>query len=87
MSASLLSAAVLTTSSVALFAAHQVGDHWIQTNGQAMAKGGKGWTARTACARHVATLTAAKVVALALDQSWHHLFLFIAALILAGGAR
>lgn len=158
MSASLLPAAVLTVSSVALFAAHQVGDHWIQTNRQALAKGGKGWLARAACARHVATLTAAKIAAMlaafavtelpvrplwwtvglgmdaashywadrrttlrrlaklcgpgkaafydlgsprpgcddnpslgtgayALDQSWHYLFLFIAALILAGGAR
>jgi hypothetical protein len=151
-------AAVLTTSFVAMFAAHQVGDHWIQTNGQAMTKGGSGWSARAACARHVLVLAAIKAAALvaafvvvglpirplwwagglavdavshywadrrstlrrlaallgpgkaaffdlgaprpghddnptlgtgayALDQSWHVWFLFIAALIMAGGAR
>jgi hypothetical protein len=149
---------VLTTSFVALFAAHQVGDHWLQTNGQAMTKGGSGWSARAACGRHVLALAVTKAAALlvafavvglpirplwwalglgvdgvshywadrrstlrrlaalfgpgkaaffdlgaprpghddnpslgtgayALDQSWHHLFLFIASLILAGGAR
>jgi hypothetical protein len=149
---------VLATSFVALFAAHQVGDHWIQTNGQALAKGGKGWAARAACARHVLALAVVKVIALtaafavvglpmrplwwtaglgvdavshywadrrttlrrlaallgpgkaaffdlgaprpghddnpslgtgayALDQSWHIGFLFIAVLIIAGGAR
>lgn len=158
MTASLLPAAVFTVSSVALFAAHQVGDHWLQTHGQAMTKGGSGWSARAACARHVLVLAAVKLAALlvaftvtelpirpswwaaglavdaashywadrrttlrrlaslfgpgkaaffdlgaprpgrddnptlgtgayALDQSWHVLWLFIAALILAGGAR
>lgn len=157
MSASLLPAAVFAVGSTALFAAHQVGDHWFQTNGQALAKGGTGWTARAACARHVLVLVAVKVAALlaafavvnlpirplwwaaglgvdavshywadrrttlrrlagllgegklaffdlgtprpgrddnpslgtgayALDQSWHVLWLFVAALIIAGGA-
>lgn len=150
------SAAVLSVSFAALFAAHQVGDHWIQTHGDALAKGGVGWKARAACARHVATLTATKLAALlaafavtglpmrplwwaaglgmdavshywadrrttlrwlagvagkgeffnlgaprpgrddnpslgtgayALDQSWHVLWLFVTALMLAGGAR
>lgn len=151
-------AAVLTASFVAMFAAHQVGDHWFQTPTQAMTKGGSGWSARAACARHVLALAATKGAALlvafavaglpirplwwtaglavdavshywadrrstlrhlaalfgpgkaaffdlgaprpghddnpslgtgayALDQSWHHMFLFIAALIMAGGAR
>lgn len=158
MSASLLPAAVLTASSVALFAAHQVGDHWLQTHSQAMTKGGSGWSARAACARHVLVLAVVKLAfllaafavtelpvrpswwaaglavdavshywadrrttlrrlagllgegkaaffdlgaprpgrddnpslgtgAYALDQSWHIAFLFITALILAGGAR
>lgn len=64
MTASLLPAAVLTVSSVALFAAHQVGDHWLQTHGQAMTKGGTGWAARGACARHVLVLVVVKVAAL-----------------------
>jgi hypothetical protein len=48
----------------ALYAAHHVGDQWVQTNGQAMTKGGPGRVGRLACARHVATLTATKVVVL-----------------------
>jgi hypothetical protein len=43
---------------VALFAAHQVADHWVQTQRQADLKGGKGWSGRLACGRHVATYTA-----------------------------
>lgn len=151
------SASVLSVAFAALYAAHQVGDHWLQTPAQASNKGGRGWAARTACARHVAVLAAAKALALwaafsvaglpvhllwwaaglgvdaashywadrrttlralaglfgpaklaffdlgsprpgrddnpslgtgayALDQSWHVLFLFVASLILAGGA-
>lgn len=158
MTASLLPAAVFTVASVALFPAHQFGDHWAQTPTQALTKGGAGWTARTACARHVLVLTVVKLAALlaafavtelpirpswwaaglavdavshywadrrttlrrlaglfgpgklaffdlgaprpgrddnpslgtgayALDQSWHVAFLFITALIMAGGAR
>jgi hypothetical protein len=59
-----LPAFVLTVSSAALYAGHQVGDLWIQTNAQARAKGGTGWTARLACARHVTTLTATKLAML-----------------------
>jgi hypothetical protein len=150
------SADVLAVSFAALYAAHQFGDHWGQTPTQALTKGGRGWVARAACARHVLVLTGTKVAALlaafvvtglpmrplwwtaglgvdavshywadrrttlrrlaslfgprkveffdlgaprpghddnpslgtgayALDQSWHVLWLFIAALILAGG--
>lgn len=64
MTASLLPAAVMAVSYVALIAAHEVGDHWLQTPCQAMIKGGDGWTARGACARHVLVLTVTKVVAL-----------------------
>lgn len=48
----------------ALFAAHQVGDYWLQTDAQAAAKGLSGPEGRRACAAHVATLTAAKAAAL-----------------------
>lgn len=50
----------------ALYAAHQVADHWVQTHAQACGKGAPGWTGRWLCARHVATLTLTKAAALAL---------------------
>ncbi len=50
----------------ALYAAHQVGDHWVQTGRQAAGKATAGWPGRLACARHVATLTAVKAAAVAL---------------------
>lgn len=152
------SAIVFAASFAALYAAHSFGDHWAQTNTQALTKGGAGWTARLACARHVAVLALVKLAALgsvfavtglparpawwaaalavdavshyvadrraplrriaswfgpgklsffdlgaprpgrddnpglgtgayALDQSWHVAWLFVAALILAAGAR
>jgi hypothetical protein len=43
----------------ALLVVHNVADHWLQTHHQACAKGADGWTGRWACARHVATYTAA----------------------------
>ena len=49
---------------VALYAAHEVGDHWVQTHHQACGKGAAGWRSRVLCARHVATLTATKALAL-----------------------
>ena len=49
----------------ALYAGHQVGDLWVQTGRQAAAKGLPGWPGRLACARHVVTLTATMVIALA----------------------
>ncbi|MEU8201525.1 DUF3307 domain-containing protein [Streptosporangium sp. NPDC049046] len=49
----------------ALYAAHSVGDHWVQTHGQACAKGAPTTAGRLACIRHVATLTATKTAALA----------------------
>jgi hypothetical protein len=48
----------------ALFVAHSVGDHWVQTHTQAIAKGGPGWAGRLADARHVATLTLTKLAVL-----------------------
>jgi Protein of unknown function (DUF3307) len=41
----------------ALGAGHWIGDYWIQTHHQALAKGGSGWAGRRACAAHVATYT------------------------------
>lgn len=57
-------ASVLAVSFAAVYAAHQVGDHWLQTPTQALSKGGTGWAARAACARHVAVLAGVKVAAL-----------------------
>ncbi|MGW4426578.1 transcriptional regulator [Streptosporangium sp. NPDC004631] len=50
----------------ALYAAHSVGDHWVQTHHQASRKGGAGWAGRLACAGHVLTLTLTKLTALIL---------------------
>lgn len=49
----------------ALYAAHQVADHWMQTGAQAEDKGLPGWPGRLACLRHatVLTLTLAAVLA------------------------
>jgi hypothetical protein len=52
-----------------LFVAHSVGDHWVQTSAQAADKGRPGWPGRLAAARHVATLTATKLVLL-LPCAW-----------------
>jgi len=57
--------AVFAAVFVALFAAHSVGDHWVQTHHQACAKGAPTAAGRLTCLRHVATLTATKAAALA----------------------
>jgi hypothetical protein len=49
----------------ALFVAHQVADHWVQTDHQARTKGAPGWPGRLACATHVATYTLTALAALA----------------------
>ncbi len=59
-----MTAATFAAVFVALFVAHQVADHWIQTQHQADCKGGPGWPGRIACAAHVASYTATAVVAL-----------------------
>lgn len=51
----------------ALFAAHVVADHWVQTDFQALHKGDVGadsWRGRLACARHVASYMLVAAVAL-----------------------
>lgn len=58
MSLNLDAAVTLATTLPALLVAHNVADHWIQTDHQAQTKGGAGWRGRLACARHVATYTA-----------------------------
>ncbi|MEU8657875.1 DUF3307 domain-containing protein [Actinoplanes philippinensis] len=50
--------AVFAAVFIALYVAHQVADHWIQTQHQADCKGRPGWPGRIACAAHVTTYTA-----------------------------
>lgn len=47
---------------ISLYAAHHLGDHWLQTGWQALTKEKPGRTGRTACIRHVCTLTLGKAV-------------------------
>ncbi|WP_327285469.1 transcriptional regulator [Streptomyces sp. NBC_01205] len=49
---------------VALYVAHSVGDHWVQTSRQSADKGKPGWTGRLADTRHVTSLTATKLAVL-----------------------
>jgi uncharacterized protein DUF3307 len=58
-------AATFAASFVALFVAHQVADHWVQTDYQAMHKGDRGRAGRIACAAHVASYTVTAMLALA----------------------
>lgn len=44
-----------------LYAAHYVGDHWVQTHTQATTKGATGWIGRRACLEHVIWLTVLKM--------------------------
>lgn len=56
----------------ALYAAHEVGDQWIQTHHQACTKGGRGEQQRAgqaACARHVASMTATKALMLGVTSA------------------
>jgi Protein of unknown function (DUF3307) len=48
-----------------LFVAHQVADHWVQTDHQALHKGDPGWPGRRACLAHVITYTLTSLAALA----------------------
>ena len=58
-------AAVFAAAFIALYIAHSVGDHWVQSSCQAATKGLPGWTGRLACGRHVLGLTVTKAVVLA----------------------
>jgi hypothetical protein len=55
---------VFAAAFAALFASHEVADHWVQTHHQATAKGAADWRGRRACAAHVATYTATQALAL-----------------------
>lgn len=46
---------IFAAGAVALYAAHHVGDYWVQTDHQARHKGDAGWPGRIACYRHCAT--------------------------------
>ncbi|WP_327692332.1 DUF3307 domain-containing protein [Streptomyces sp. NBC_00461] len=59
-----MDAATFAAVFIALYVAHSVGDHWVQTSHQSAHKGRPGWVGRLADARHVATLTATKAVVL-----------------------
>jgi hypothetical protein len=56
---------VFAATFAALFAAHQLGDYWVQTDHQAITKGEAGAAGRRACAAHVATYTATTGAAVA----------------------
>ncbi|GID26828.1 DUF3307 domain-containing protein [Paractinoplanes brasiliensis] len=60
-----MTAGVFAAVFAALFVAHQVADHWVQTQHQADGKGLPGWPGRIACAGHVASYTATAMLALA----------------------
>lgn len=49
----------------ALTAAHEVADHWVQIDVQAVAKGDRTAAGAVACAKHVVTYTATQALALA----------------------
>ena len=63
-------ASVFAAVFAAYAAGHQVGDYWVQTNGQAARKGLPGWPGRCACAAHVATYTLTLAGCLALAWWW-----------------
>lgn len=48
-----------------LYVAHTVGDHWVQTDAQAVTKAKPGWDGRSACARHTAVMVGLQGAALA----------------------
>jgi hypothetical protein len=53
-----------------LYAAHQLADHWVQTDQQANAKGRRDRAGQLACAKHVASYTATTTaVTVALNRS------------------
>ncbi|RSM56600.1 transcriptional regulator [Actinoplanes sp. ATCC 53533] len=58
-----MTAATFAAVFVALFVAHQVADHWVQTDHQALHKGDPGRAGRLTCAAHVATYTATALLA------------------------
>jgi hypothetical protein len=59
------SAEVFASSAVALYAAHHVGDYWVQTDRQARHKGDAGWPGRLQCAIHCVSYLITQAVFLA----------------------
>ncbi|MEH1125036.1 transcriptional regulator [Micromonospora sp. CPCC 206061] len=57
----------------ALYAAHQVADHWVQTQWQADTKGQPGWLGRLACAAHVATYTLTAAIGMTVSAVSHYI--------------
>ncbi|PZG16498.1 transcriptional regulator [Micromonospora craterilacus] len=76
---------------VALYAGHQIGDFWAQTQRQANRKGLPGWAGRAACASHVCTYTAAQLVALValflVAGWWPNLWQMVAGLAVSAGTH
>lgn len=54
--------ALFAASAIALYAAHHVGDYWVQTDHQARHKGAEGWDGQRTCLLHVATYTLTQAV-------------------------
>lgn len=78
-----VSVAAFAACFAALYAAHMVADHWVQTCHQAAAKAEPGWYGRLAGARHVAAHTA--VCAAALLLTWRLVALPLHPLTFAAG--
>src|SRR5690606_2320891 len=57
---------VFAAAFAALYAAHHVGDHWVQTHRQACGKADRTPQGQLACLAHVASLTLTKMAALTL---------------------
>jgi hypothetical protein len=68
-------AGIFAASAIALYAAHHVGDYWVQTDHQAAHKGQEGHAGRRACLGHVVTYVATQsaflaVTAIVLGLRW-----------------
>ena len=59
-----MTAATFAAVFVTLWVAHQVADHWVQTEHQALTKGQPGWPGRVACAAHVGSYVLTALVLL-----------------------
>ncbi|WP_333758841.1 hypothetical protein [Streptomyces sp. ISBFB 2968] len=63
-----MTASTFAATYAALTAAHEVADHWVQIDDQAVHKGNRNRNGAIACAEHVITYTATQAVALAAVQ-------------------
>jgi hypothetical protein len=75
MRAAMSSTATFAAVAVSVYAAHQVGDYWVQSSDQAARKGQPGWVGRLACASHVLTYSVTLVMFVALADWWAGLHL------------